>query len=239
MQTQDTLKDIWYNSGEIHYDIRFFAPFIPWINQALLSHRILSGNLLDLGCGYGEKANVFRKIGFNVTGIDYDGKRIQKATEDFPGIDFRHFKFTLQLPFPDNTFDVIFSCSVLQYMDRRLVLDECKRILKPGGCLILIENLKNNPVTRTGRTYLKLKKFKYQSFPYNHFTYGEIMALRQQFGACSVHFNHLLTPLSHFRIARNQFARLEKLDRLLLKLVPLKRLSWLGFFSGINIKNDR
>ncbi len=142
MQTQDTLRNIWNNSGEIHYDVRFFAPFIPFINETLLSHSILNGNLLDLGCGFGEKANVFRKIGFKVTGIDYDRERILKARADFQEIDFRHFEFKQQLPFSDNTFDVVFSCSVLQYVDHRLVLDECKRVLKPGGALYLLKTLR-------------------------------------------------------------------------------------------------
>jgi len=44
------------------------------------------------------------------------------------------------LPFPNHSFDVVFSCSVLQYVDQRRTLAECNRVLRPdcyGACLLM------------------------------------------------------------------------------------------------------
>ena len=39
-----------------------------------------------------------------------------------------------RLPFPDNTFDLVYAHGVVQYTaDPRLLVEECRRVLKPGG----------------------------------------------------------------------------------------------------------
>jgi SAM-dependent methyltransferase len=233
----DDLNMIWEkNLNRNSFDNRYYEPIFPFVNQYLLFKDKLKGNLLDLGCGYGTKSEIFHKIGFNVTGIDHDTDRIFKAKTNYPEIDFRHYNIISTLPFEDNSFDVIFSFSVFQYLEHRSILNECKRILKPNGCLIIIENLKNNPITRLGRTYLKLTKYNYQSYPYNHFRYKDILLLSKEFKDASIHFFHILTPLSYPRIANKFYDQFAKIDKLILNVNMLERLSWLSFFAGLNNK---
>lgn len=48
-----------------------------------------------------------------------------------------------ELPFPDETFDYVVSVLALCTVDRPdLVIDEARRVLKPGGCLLLLEHVR-------------------------------------------------------------------------------------------------
>ena len=232
MHKEDELYRIWKNSVSGFYDETYFVPIIPFINRFLITNERFTGTLLDLGCGFGEKAHAFQQIGFTVTGIDGDPERIEKAKNDFPGIDFRHFKIDATLPFEDSRFDLVFSHSVFQYVEHRPILNEIRRILKPGGSIVLIENLKNNPITRLGRVYHKQTGHNFHSYPYNHFTYSEMELLKKEFSESSIHHFHLLSPASHVSALKGLFPVLQKIDSVLLSVGGLRRLSWLALFTG-------
>jgi SAM-dependent methyltransferase len=232
MQKEDELYRIWINSISGFYDETYFVPIIPFITRFLITNNRCTGTLLDLGCGFGEKAHAFQQIGFSVTGIDGDPERIEKARHDFPGIDFRHFKIGATLPFEDSSFDLVFSHSVFQYLEHRPILNDILRILKPGGSIVMIENLKNNPITRLGRIYHKRTGHHFHSYPHNHFTYTEMEHLKEEFDGSSIHHFHLLSPASHVDVLKGLFPALHTIDRMLLKASILKRLSWLALFTG-------
>jgi SAM-dependent methyltransferase len=232
MKKEEELFNIWNASISGFYDLTYFVPIIPSIDRFLIDNKLFSGSLLDLGCGFGKKASAFQQIGFTVTGIDGDQARIDEAIKNFPQIHFIHFRIADTLPFDDNSFDVVFSHSVFQYLEHRPILDEIHRILKPGGSIIMVENLKNNPITRLGRVYHKRKGFNFHSYPFNHFTFSEMEKLKNEFsGACIRHF-HLLTPASHVNSLRGLFPMLHSIDKVLLKFLPLRRISWLALFTG-------
>ena len=191
-----------------------------------------SGQLLDLGSGRGEMANLFKNRGFQVTGIDADADRIEKSRKLYPEIEFIHFIVDAKLPFEDESFDVVFSRSFFQYVDHDAILQECNRILKKGGKLILLENLKNNPFTRIGRIYLKISGHKYHSYPWNHFTKSGILDVQKNYENSSVHFYHLLSPLTYLSKLEKLYPTLHRIDRKLLKFKPLKRFAWLVLLTG-------
>ena len=108
---------------------------------------------MDLGCGDGLSAKFVRtyfpEAGYY--GIDVSDESIRKAKSR--GIDSA--EFTLYdgrtFPFEDNMFDVVFVACVFHHIlpeDRDGILDECLRVLKPGGRLIVFEHNTYNPVTR-------------------------------------------------------------------------------------------
>jgi SAM-dependent methyltransferase len=93
--------------------------------------------VLDVGCGAAVDLARFARGGAIVTGVDLTPSAIALARANFEqqGLTGR-FEVAdgEQLPFPDNAFDLVYAHGVVQYtaQPRRLV-DECRRVLKPGG----------------------------------------------------------------------------------------------------------
>ncbi|MCC7290136.1 class I SAM-dependent methyltransferase [bacterium] len=109
--------------------------------------------VLDLGCGRGDMFLAFKRLGMNMSGGDIEyltGSTLTK--NDVKIFDFSKDKY----PFDDNTFDIVFSKSVIEHLyEPEHFLKEQFRILKPGGRII----------TLTPDWYSQMKLF------YNDFTH--------------------------------------------------------------------
>jgi len=93
--------------------------------------------VLDVGCGAGTDLVRFAKGGAIVTGVDLSSSAIALAKQNVAqqGLqaDLREADGEA-LPFPDNEFDFVFAHGVVQYTSRdKALVDECRRVLKPGG----------------------------------------------------------------------------------------------------------
>src|SRR5438270_4495773 len=93
--------------------------------------------VLEVGCGAGVDLARFAKGGADVTGVDVSRPAIDLARANFEQQRLRgEFRVAdgEQLPFPDDSFDLVFAHGVVQYTPnpQRLV-NECRRVLKPGG----------------------------------------------------------------------------------------------------------
>ena len=96
-----------------------------------------AGRLLDIGCGNGSFSAGFLGAGFKVTGIDMTGEQI--VTARARGLDARvHDLSSGPLPFPDGSFEVAFAGEVIEHIvDTTAFLSEVRRVLTPGGCVVL------------------------------------------------------------------------------------------------------
>jgi ubiquinone/menaquinone biosynthesis C-methylase UbiE len=96
--------------------------------------------VLDLGCGNGRFYELFKNKDVQYFGIDNSEKLIEIAKKKYPKADFRTGE-ALKLPFPNNYFNKVYSIAVLHHVPstelRVQFLKETKRILRPGGKLIL------------------------------------------------------------------------------------------------------
>lgn len=102
--------------------------------------------VLDLGCGEGRHAiTAWLEAPVHVVGLDLSARDLATAAGragDFPappGAD-RSLTFLrgsgLTLPFADASFDCVICAEVLEHIpDYQRVLDEIRRVLKPGGVL--------------------------------------------------------------------------------------------------------
>jgi len=104
----------------------------------LEKHIDLSGCVvLDAGCGYGGCSIALAERGADVIAVDKDTKRLQSlATLGLP-IELEHADIA-QLPYPDNSFDVVVLQDVLEHLaDASYVLTELSRVMQPSGILYL------------------------------------------------------------------------------------------------------
>ena len=83
--------------------------------------------ILDMGAGAGETLALLRSLGYDAVGIDLAPRA--------PGILRGDF---LAAPFPDGSFDAVLSqCAFFVSGDLSGALREARRLLKPGGKLLL------------------------------------------------------------------------------------------------------
>jgi SAM-dependent methyltransferase len=93
--------------------------------------------VLEVGCGAGVDLARFAKGGAGVTGVDLTESAVALARANFEqqGLDGQ-FQVAdgERLPFPDDSFDLVYAHGVVQYTaDPQRLVDECRRVLKPGG----------------------------------------------------------------------------------------------------------
>jgi ubiquinone/menaquinone biosynthesis C-methylase UbiE len=94
--------------------------------------------LLEVGCGIGTDLVRFARGGALVTGVDLSSTAIELAKRNFAvhGVTAADLLVANgeSLPFPDNSFDVVYGHGVVQYTaDAPRLIRECHRVLKPGG----------------------------------------------------------------------------------------------------------
>lgn len=89
--------------------------------------------------------------GLRVTAVDVSPVIVAEATARNPGLE-AVVADVRKLPFPDGTFDAVFSGSTLDHFDStadiEVALDELRRVLRPGGRLILTMDNPANPLIR-------------------------------------------------------------------------------------------
>lgn len=127
--------------------------------------------ILDLGCGDCTDAEMFiKEYELDTYGIDiYKHENAEKIKD---------FKFSkagiFKIPFPDNSFDYVFLHDVLHHIDEEKQsydkhiagLKELKRVTKNGGCIIIVEGNRYNPlfyphmVKMLGHNHFKQAYFK-------------------------------------------------------------------------------
>ncbi|MEU4985839.1 methyltransferase domain-containing protein [Streptomyces anthocyanicus] len=93
---------------------------------------------VDVGCGSGRSVAELTEIGVKSVGVDPDERMIEVARQRWPREDFR-IADAYELPFADATVDGYRADKVFHELgepDR--ALDEARRILAPGGRIVLV-----------------------------------------------------------------------------------------------------
>jgi len=114
-----------------------------------LMHKLLdfipvkTGTILDVACGIGATtefiAQSFRPE--NITGIDISDKQLDTCREKLPASRFEKMN-AVDLQFDDRSFDNIICVeAAFHFFTREDFLREARRVLKPGGKLVLCDAL--------------------------------------------------------------------------------------------------
>jgi 2-polyprenyl-3-methyl-5-hydroxy-6-metoxy-1,4-benzoquinol methylase len=100
------------------------------------------GNILDAGCGYGFLSYMlyFTSPQRQLTGIDYDEKKITVANNCFSRNEHINFEYADISKFAFGRYDGIVLSDVLHYLQpeqQKLVIERCINSLNPGGVIII------------------------------------------------------------------------------------------------------
>lgn len=141
-----------------------------WVRDrfdALEVSRSADLSVLDIGCGNGALLRELSPRLSRGEGVDVSRQLLEHAREQSASIS--HLSFTEidgpQLPFPDNTFDVVTSFLSFRYLDWDPLMLEVVRVLKPGGSILIVDmvtaplKLKELPaLLRSKLTYERVKR---------------------------------------------------------------------------------
>ncbi|MFH7029273.1 MAG: methyltransferase domain-containing protein [Heteroscytonema crispum UTEX LB 1556] len=123
-------------------------------------------NILDVGCGIGGSSlYLAEKFNARATGITLSPVQAARATQRAreAGLDTRtQFQVAdaQATPFADNSFDLVWSLESGEHMpDKTKFMQECYRVLKPGGTLIMVtwchRPIDNSPLTADEQKHLQ------------------------------------------------------------------------------------
>jgi ubiquinone/menaquinone biosynthesis C-methylase UbiE len=190
---------------------------------ALKKLNITGKNVIEFGCGIGRWIRLYQKKGYNWTGVDISDEMLSIAASRFQNVKLEKVRDGYLIPFPDNSFDLIYSITVLHHNDyeqQEKIISEMVRVLKNGGSMILLEDFggKNsfNMFARCKNSWFDLvERYHMKNIWYQEIRYWilrDIVLLRR-----------ILTKLSLWNIWRKSIGFIDLLfDSYLIRYFPCK-----------------
>ncbi|HAO93375.1 MAG: hypothetical protein A2X93_08210 [Deltaproteobacteria bacterium GWC2_56_8] len=166
------------------------------------------GRVLDIGCGRADFLLLMKGRGWEAHGLELD-ERIKERGGKARGVELKYGGLE-ENRFPDAFFDAVTLWHVFEHLsDPAWALGECKRILKPGGTLVIaVPNVKSLQARMTGKHWFhfdppfhlyhysalnlsrlleassfKVEKVRHFSFEYNPFGFLQSIFNRMGFRA--------------------------------------------------------
>ncbi|HAM36492.1 MAG TPA: hypothetical protein DEB40_14645 [Elusimicrobia bacterium] len=232
--------------------LRYYGDLVHTEDRKLLSlHRhalsllgdIRGKRILDCGCGYGAISCHLAKRGARVTAMDISAESVAIAREWFElnGVSQNvetHIGSVRRLPFADASFDFIVGSCILHHLDLEHAAPELRRVLKPGGRGVFVEN---NGASRALMFFrnkvlapLNLRRGSQDEAPLDT---ARLAVIRRSFPSLRRHFPEMV----FFRLAASFFFNdfgplrraLEGLDALVVRVLPGARTS--SYFSIVEM----
>ncbi len=159
MATKQTEKSrFWYyvkaifkeNTAERAYSDETYNYFFQRFRLAYKkASELVSGNVLEAGTGTGYGLPWISPKVESILSIDkYDASPFVDTTQ-YPNLKLKQMRFPPFLGLPDNTYDYVICFQVVEHIrEDRFFLQEIKRVLKPGGKLIVTTPNKQMSLTR-------------------------------------------------------------------------------------------
>ena len=147
--TKEELGQYW---NDLYKDVENCRDF-HFVQRLEIASRLITERfprdirVLDLGCGAGVLSERLVAAGYSVDAVDMSADMLAFTKQRLSKYDSDKFRLAraecAALPFPDATFDVIACIGVFGYLeDVDAAIREIKRVLRPGGTLVLsIRNL--------------------------------------------------------------------------------------------------
>ncbi len=192
--------------------------------------------IVDFGCGSGANSVLLAGRGAHVWGIDISEDLLRLARRRL-AVSGRDGGATFiagsahDMPFPDNSIDIVFGIAILHHLDLGLVSREVLRVLKPGGRAIFQEPVRNSPTLRFVRSLIPYRAPDIS--PYERpLTDAELERFAAGFRQWSVR----AFALPHVQVGqvlpvvKNHWRTLYEMDRKVLHRAP-----WLARYASIRV----
>jgi SAM-dependent methyltransferase len=204
---RSTTPDHAPHADELRVDLSVFYKYAApsnmwdWRQMAAVLLGDLSGKeLLDYGCGMGEEAVYFAKLGARVTAVDTSeiGVSILKKRARLHELDIRAFEMRCDRPnLPAASFDRIHGMGILHRVGTDAGLAEVWRLLRPGGMGVFLEPIGGRPNP----------------------TWRELVASTRRFWRVAAYPYHLLYRLKRF-IPASMYDAVRRFDHGVLSMAP-------------------
>jgi len=198
--------------------------------------------ILEIGCGLGVNAIILAQEGAKVTGLDLSSRRLEAVSEIITENEINGINLVCgsgeALPFPDESFDIVYTNAVMIHMDKQKAIREIRRVLRPGGVAILVEPMKYHPLVNLYRFLMAPRMWRSIA---DYITFKDL----DSFNTCFDSYGHkefyLFSFLSFYWefIIRNlvlfhkSLMILQPIDSFLFRIVPpLGRMAWFTVYWG-------
>ncbi|HEX3783085.1 MAG TPA: methyltransferase domain-containing protein [Pseudonocardiaceae bacterium] len=102
-----------------------------------LRERCVGALVLEAGCGEGYGADLLAGVAKRVVALDYEQRTTEQVLARYPALEVVRGNL-VTLPIAAGTIDVVANFQVLEHLwDQAGFLAECRRVLRPGGSLLL------------------------------------------------------------------------------------------------------
>ena len=187
---------------------------------------ITGKRVLEVGCGSGKLTAMIAKNGTHAYAFDLSpvsANVAQKRAElnDVADRVIISVAAGEDLPYANESFDIVFGRAILHHLDVNLAGSEIYRVLKPGGKAVFIEPMGMNPVLNFVRDHVPYpnKNPVGEDQPLN---YKQIRQWGMPYERFKIHEVHLLGMIERamgyrFKV---RMGLLHRLDRLILRTMP-------------------
>lgn len=201
--------------------------------------------ILELGCGCGEASVYFAKKGASVTATDISSGMV-RLTEKVAKLHKVKIQTAVSgaedIPFADNSFDIVYAANVLHHVDIARALPEIKRVLKPSGIFVQWDPVEYNPAiniyrkkagsVRTvdehpiDRSYIKDVKKYFRHVSYRGFWLFSCWIFVKYYFIDKIDPNkerYWKKIIDDAENLEKTYTRLAKIDELIFKIIPLAK----------------
>jgi ubiquinone/menaquinone biosynthesis C-methylase UbiE len=172
-RTLGTAFEVLYHNRALYWlasTIPFAGQWRHWQRRVL--PRLQGRDVLEVGCGLGTLLADMLAAGYGCRAVDASPEMVAAARARLRRRGVPHPEDVVcqarvqQLPFPDASFDAVVSTFPTPYIYDVSALTEIARVLRPGGCLIIVAGASLLPANALLRPFVLFQSLAYgQSAP--------------------------------------------------------------------------